>query len=147
MKKIITIISVFADTLQRIFSVATDVFSIIATVALMLIRTGLSVFAVQVLFDFVHKAQMGASGYVVASIATVVIIVKYVQAFIRAKHAIFGDAPVLPKVQPNSPNSEDPLVSEFRNRSSATSPVKRQRKTLLVLSVSARRWRTITTNL
>ena len=89
MKKIITIISVFADTLQRIFSVATDVFSIIATVALMLIRTGLSVFAVQVLFDFVHKAQMGASGYVVASIATVVIIVKYVQAFIRAKHAIF----------------------------------------------------------
>ena len=40
MKKIIPIISVCADTLQRIFSVATDVFSIIATVALMLIRTG-----------------------------------------------------------------------------------------------------------
>lgn len=114
MKKIITIISVFADTLQRIFSVATDVFSIIATVALMLIRTGLSVFAAQVLFDFVHKAQMGASGYVVASIATVVIIVKYVQAFIRAKHAIFGDAPVLPKVQPNSLNSEDPLVKRVQ---------------------------------
>ena len=108
MKKIIPIISVCADTLQRIFSVATDVFSIIATVALMLIRTGLSV------FDFVHKAQMGASGYVVASIATVVIIVKYVQAFIRAKHAIFGDAPVLPKVQPNSPNSEDPLVKRVQ---------------------------------
>ena len=69
MKKIITIISVCADTLQRTFSVATDVFSIIATVALMLIRTGLSVFAAQVLFDFVHKAQMGASGYVVAFLA------------------------------------------------------------------------------
>ena len=39
---------------------------------------------------------------------------KYVQAFIRAKHAIFGDAPVLPKVQPNSPNSEDPLVKRVQ---------------------------------
>lgn len=114
MKKFITCISVIADTLHRVFSVATDVFAIIVTIALMLVRTGLSVFAAQVLFDFVHKAQMGVGGYMVATFATIVIIVKYVQAFIRAKHAIFGDAPVLPKVQPNTPNSEDPLVKRVQ---------------------------------